>query len=286
MNDFAPSENRLPPLLEVQHLSVSVARGAGWQPLVRDVGFRLDGGLSALVGESGSGKSMTARALLGLTSPGCRIDAATLSLRGQELRTASPAQWARLRGCHLGLVQQDPRYALNPVRSVSWQVEEGLRLHQRGLGRAERRERVAAILSAVGLDPVRRLLDAYPHELSGGMGQRVMLAASLICEPELLIADEPTSALDASLRDQILDLIARLAAERRMTVLVISHDLPLVARYCGQVLVMRNGELLETLPADRLAEATHPYTRMLWRCQPSAATYGQMLPVMDEGEWQ
>ncbi|MBV8647683.1 ABC transporter ATP-binding protein [Paludibacterium sp.] len=264
--------------LIVERLTVRAAQGA----LVDGISFCHEGGLVALVGESGSGKTMTARALLGLTPRGCRVEAQRLLFRGQDLLAATPADWRHLRGRHIGLVQQDPRYALNPVKTVAWQVEEGLRLHHRHLGRRERRERVEAMLTAVGLTPNRRLLNAYPHHLSGGMGQRVMLAASLISEPALLIADEPTSALDEALRRQALDLIASLAEARGMAVLLISHDLPLVAHYCRQALVMRHGALLETLPAGELAHARHPYTQMLWRCQPSAATYGQQLPVWEE----
>jgi peptide/nickel transport system ATP-binding protein len=148
---------------------------------------------------------------------------------------------------------------------------------------ATRRDRIRDMLSAVGLDATRRILDAYPHQLSGGMGQRVMLAMMLINGPRLLIADEPTSALDAGLRDQVLELMMNLVEKRRMGLLLISHDLPQVARYCERVLVMYQGRIVDRCSAASLAQASHPYTRTLWNCRPSGRTYGTELPVLDRG---
>jgi peptide/nickel transport system ATP-binding protein len=166
---------------------------------------------------------------------------------------------------------------LNPVLRVGAQLDEALRIHQR-LSRSERRRRVAQMLDAVGLAP-GRVLDLHPHQLSGGMGQRVMLAMMLINGPRLLIADEPTSALDVELRDQVLDLISGMVESRRMGLLLISHDLTQVARRCDRVLVMYRGRIVDECAGSQLAHSRHPYTRALWSCKPSAATYGTELPV-------
>ncbi|MCV4283401.1 ABC transporter ATP-binding protein [Pseudomonas capsici] len=248
--------------------------------VVKGIDFTLGTEKVALVGESGSGKSLTARALLGLIPRPAQITAAHMRLGGTDLLGLNEKQWQTLRGTRLSLVLQDPKYSLNPVLKVGTQVEEVLVLHTR-LGRRERREKVLEMLDAVGLPDPASLYDRYPHELSGGMGQRVMLASMLINDPQVLIADEPTSALDSNLRDQMLDLIMGLVEERGMGLLLISHDLPLVARYCDRVLVMYRGNIVDRCQASELATASHPYTRTLWNCQPSARSYGHPLPVLD-----
>ncbi|MDZ7277610.1 ABC transporter ATP-binding protein [Pantoea eucrina] len=234
----------------------------------------------ALVGESGSGKSLTARALMGLLSPALHLHADRLEVAGNNALTLQERDWITLRGSRVAMVMQDPKYALNPTRTIGWQVEEPLVLHRK-LSRAERREKVCDMLNAVGLPDPRQLMTRYPHQLSGGMGQRVMLAIALITDPDLLIADEPTSALDHAMRDQVLALIRQLVEQRNMGLLLISHDLQQVAEHCERVMVMYKGRLLDTLPAAQLANATHPYTRTLWACRPSKATHGEPLPVLD-----
>ena len=248
--------------------------------VVKGIDFTVGTEKVALVGESGSGKSLTARALLGLVPRPGRVTAEHLRLGPVNLLGLGQKQWQALRGTALSLVLQDPKYSLNPVLKVGTQVEEVLILHTR-LSRRERREKVLEMLDAVGLPNPTALYDRYPHELSGGMGQRVMLAAMLINDPRLLIADEPTSALDSSLRDQMLELIMQLVETRGMGLLLISHDLPLVARYCDRALVMYRGNLVDQCRADQLASASHPYTNTLWNCQPSALSYGQLLPTLD-----
>jgi peptide/nickel transport system ATP-binding protein len=268
------------PILDVADLTVAFPGGGGLVEVVRSISFAVGAERLALVGESGSGKSMTARAVMGLVPAPARIMARRLSLLGEDLLTISGRRWKALRGAKIGLVLQDPRFALNPVQTVGHQVEEPLVLHGRP-GRAERRERALAMLAAVGLDNPAEVYRLYPGELSGGMGQRVMIAAMLIAGPQLLVADEPTSALDRELRDQVLDLLARLVQERGMGLLLISHDLQQVARFADRALVMYRGRIVDEQPAALLARSHHPYTRTLWECRPSAATYGKRLPTLD-----
>jgi peptide/nickel transport system ATP-binding protein len=270
------------PLLSVRGLVVRVRAGREFKTLVDSLCFDVGIERVALVGESGSGKSVTARALSGLLRMPLEAAADRLSFQGRDLRELTPASWAKQRGAQLALVLQDPRHALNPVLRIGRQLDEALTLHQR-VPAAQRRRRVANMLDAVGLD-ADRIVDLYAHQLSGGMGQRVMLAMMLINGPRLLIADEPTSALDAELRDQVLALISSLVESRRMGLLLISHDLQQVARHCDRVLVMYRGRIVDECAAVELANARHPYTRMLWSCKPSAATYGTELPVLKD--WQ
>ena len=226
---------------------------------------------------------MTARAVMGLVPAPGQVRARRLALLGDDLLTLDARRWNALRGAKIGLVLQDPRFARNPVHTVGRQVEEPLLLHDR-LGRAERRDRALALLAAVGLDNPGEVYRLYPGELSGGMGQRVMIAAMLIGGPKLLVADEPTTALDAELRDQVLDLLARLVQERGMGLLLISHDLQQVARFADRALVMYRGRIVDEQPAALLARSNHPYTRILWECRPSAATYGTRLPTLKRDE--
>ncbi|MCU5771206.1 ABC transporter ATP-binding protein [Erwiniaceae bacterium BAC15a-03b] len=264
-------------LIIADRLSISLNDGA---TLVKDLSFTLGRERVALVGESGSGKSLTARALMGLLAPSLHVQARSLSVAGENALTLTERRWSQLRASKLAMVMQDPKYALNPVRTIGWQVEEPLKLHQ-SFSRAERREKVCEMLDAVGLPQPAQLMTRYPHQLSGGMGQRVMLAIALIADPQFLIADEPTSALDHAMRDQVLALIRRLVEQRNMGLLLISHDLQQVAEHCDRVMVMYKGEVLDTLPAAELPRATHPYTHTLWSCRPSKATHGQPLPVLD-----
>lgn len=263
-------------LIDAQGLVIRSDEGV----LVDNLDFQIGRERVALVGESGSGKSLTARTLMGLLSPSLHLHADRLQVVGEDALQMRERDWSRLRGSKVAMVMQDPKYALNPTRTIGWQVEEPLVLHHR-LSRAERKEKVCEMLDAVGLPDPRQLMKRYPHQLSGGMGQRVMLAIALITDPELLIADEPTSALDHAMRDQVLALIRRLVEQRNMGLLLISHDLQQVSEHCERVMVMYKGRLLDTLPAAELSSASHPYTRTLWACRPSKATHGTALPVLD-----
>ncbi len=262
------------PLIRVNNLSVDYPRAR----VVNSVSFSLGQERLALVGESGSGKSMTARTLMGLVRKPGKVSAQTLEFRSTSLLSLREKQWAALRGNDIAMIMQDPRYALNPVKNLYQQIEEALVRHQK-LSKTDRRDRVYDMARAAGL--AESALSRYPGQLSGGMGQRAMIAIALINNPAVLIADEPTSALDARLRHQILELIVRQCEERQMGLLLISHDLPLVAAHCQRVMVMYQGQQVDELPAAQLPQATHPYTRTLWTCRPDAQTYGTDLPVLD-----
>jgi peptide/nickel transport system ATP-binding protein len=246
--------------------------------IVQDVSFDLPAECVALVGESGSGKSLTARALMGLLRPPLTAQATHLRLGEVDLQRCTPTEWNRLRGARLALMLQDPRHSLNPVLKIGRQLHLALELHASLPARA-RHERIAAMLEAVGLTQVNRVLTAYPHQISGGMGQRVVLAMMLLNDPQILIADEPTSALDAGLRDQVMELILQHVHTRRMGLLLISHDLQLVARYANRALVMYRGRIVDEGLAADLPRSSHPYTRALWASRPSGQTHGTVLPV-------
>ena len=265
------------PFIIADRLTIGLPEG---RPLVDGISFEIGKERVALVGESGSGKSLTARSLMGLLAPSLSLNASQLSLAGNDLRHLKPSQWQSLRGGKVAMVMQDPKYALNPSKTIGWQVEEPLILHRK-LSRRQRQEKVLAMLEAVGLANPHQLIKRYPNQLSGGMGQRIMLAIALITDPEFLIADEPTSALDHAMRDQVLSLIQDLVAQRDMGLLLISHDLQQLADHCQRVMVMYQGKILDRLAAKDLPQATHPYTQTLWACRPSLATKGKRLPTLD-----
>jgi peptide/nickel transport system ATP-binding protein len=263
--------------LVVRDLTVR-SPAAGERTLVDRITFTVGNERVALVGESGSGKSLTARAILGLLSPPLVIVAAELRFGAIDLQQLDARAWAGLRGSRLSLVLQDPRRSLNPVVTVGRQLHEALQLHGRR-SRQERLDRIEAMLRSVGLTP--DVLTLYPQQLSGGMGQRVVLAMMLLNGPGLLIADEPTSALDVSLRDQVLELMCGLVSAHGAGLLLISHDLQQVARHCDRVLIMYRGRIVDACPAAALPHSTHPYTRTLWSSRPSGRTYGSELPILD-----
>lgn len=264
-------------LIQVENLQIGLENGT---ELVKGIDFSMGRERVALVGESGSGKSLTARSLMGLLPDALQVQANRFELLGEAVLPYSQRQWNQLRGKQVSMVLQDPKYALNPAQNIGRQVEEPLVLHQ-SLSKKVRAEKVEHMLDAVGLPNPAQLRKMYPHQLSGGMGQRVMLAMALINDPQFLIADEPTSALDHAVRDQVLELISSLVEERNMGLLLISHDLQQVADYCERVLVMYQGQLIDHLPASELSNATHPYTKTLWSCRPNIDKRGQVLPILD-----
>jgi peptide/nickel transport system ATP-binding protein len=268
------------PLVEVEDLSVAFDLPDGRIEAVRGVSFALGRERLGIVGESGSGKSQTGRALLGLTARNGTVSAKRLAFDGIDLLRASERERRALRGSRMTMVMQDPRYSLNPVMTVEQQIVEAYRAHRRA-SRAEARKAAIAMLQSVRIDAPERVMALYPHELSGGMGQRVMIAMMLITDPELLVADEPTSALDVTVRGEVLRILDALVAERGMGLILISHDLELVASFCDRVLVMYAGRIVEELSADALHDAKHPYTRGLIGCLPRLDRDSHPLPVLD-----
>lgn len=272
-------------LLAVENLRVTFDTETGPVEAVRGVSFQLGRERLGIVGESGSGKTMTGRAVLRLIRPPGRIAADRMIFDGQDLISASERDMRALRGRRIAMVMQDPKYSLNPVMRVGDQLTEGLRQRDR-LGSAEARKKALAALDAVQIRDPERVMDAYPHELSGGMGQRVMIAMMLIPEPDLLIADEPTSALDVTVQAEVLSILDGLVRERGMGLIFISHDLRLVARFCDRVLVMYKGRVVEELAARDLMAARHPYTRGLLNCLPRIGGSRVPLPGLDRtGDW-
>lgn len=232
-----------------------------------------------IVGESGSGKSLTARAMMKLLPPQAIISATRMQFDGVDLLTRSERQMRRIRGGRMGFVLQDPKYSLNPVKTIGTQIAESWRAHNTG-SRKMAREAALDLLEQVMIRNPAKVLDAYPHEVSGGMGQRAMIAMMLAPDPDLLIADEPTSALDASVQAEILRLIDALVERRNMGLILISHDLPLVSHFCDRVSVMYMGRQMEEIAAADLAQARHPYTRGLLNCMPALNQPRETLPVL------
>jgi len=253
--------------------------GGGLRPAVRGVSLSMGAEKLAIVGESGSGKSLTARAIIGLTPRGAVVRARKLLFDGIDIASATPRTLGAIRGKRAGLILQDPKFALNPVMTAGAQIAEPLRRHK-GLSRRAAREAAIDLLAQVQIREPAAVAARYPHELSGGMGQRVMIAMMLAGDPELLIADEPTSALDATVQADILRLIEDLVARRGMGLILISHDLPLVAHFSDRVLVMYGGRIVEELAAAELVRSQHPYTRGLLACLPSLDHPRGRLPVL------
>jgi len=272
-------------LLDVRNLRVSYPTRTGVIEAVRGVSFTLGKERLGIVGESGSGKSQTGRAIMGLTPKHAIVNADTLNFNGIDLLSASAKQRRLLRGKRIAMVLQDPKYSLDPVMSIGRQICETLQTHEK-VGRSEARERALAMLEAVQIRDPKRVFDLYPHEVSGGMGQRAMIAMMLIAGPELLIADEPTSALDVTVQLDVLKIMDKLVSERGMGLIFVSHDLRLVSSFCDRVIVMYAGKIVEELKASELKNAQHPYTQGLLSCMPQIGEDRHPLPVLDrKPEW-
>ena len=274
-------------LVEIDNLKVAFRQDDGsYNEAVRGVSWSLGREKLGIVGESGSGKSLTGRALLGVLPPYARISVDRLSFDGIDLRTASARQRRALRGGRMGMILQDPKFSLNPVMTVGRQIVEAIRIGDRRVGGGEAKRRALASLEQVHIREPERVFGLYPHELSGGMGQRVMIAMMVVREPDLLVADEPTSALDVTVRTQVLSIMDELVTRRGMGLILISHDLNLVSRFCDRVLVMYAGRVVEDIAARRLHEATHPYTRGLLSCLPTIDGPLDPLPTLSrEARW-
>lgn len=269
------------PVLSVKELTTSFRNGGTWNPVVRKLSFEVAANeVLAVVGESGSGKSMTALSIMRqVPKENGRIEGEIL-LNGRNLLSVSEKQMEHTRGNEIAMIFQEPMTSLNPVLTVGYQIAESLRLH-RGMNRREAQAEAVRLLDRVRIPAAKARLDEYPHRLSGGMRQRVMIATALACQPKLLIADEPTTALDVTVQDQILELIQELAAERDMGVMFITHDMGVVAQIADRVIVMYNGESVEhAAPHEIFSSPKHPYTQALLAAVPKLGSMrGRLRPL-------
>jgi peptide/nickel transport system ATP-binding protein len=273
------------PLLTVDDLRVIFPTRTGEVQAVRGVSFTLGKERLGIVGESGSGKSQTGRAIMGLTPGHAKITANKLAFGDRDLLTMPDRERRHLRGKQVAMILQDPKYSLNPVMPIGKQIVETLKTHEK-ISNADAKKRALDMLQAVQISDPERVFSLYPHEVSGGMGQRAMIAMMLVCGPELLIADEPTSALDVTVQLEVLDILNKLVSERGMGLIFISHDLRLVSSFCDRVIVMYAGKIVEELPSANLADAQHPYTQGLLNCLPTIGSDRHPLPVLDrKPEW-
>jgi peptide/nickel transport system ATP-binding protein len=272
-------------LLQVEGLSVSFPARSGVTRAVREASFTLGRERLGIVGESGSGKSTTGRALLGLIPKPGLVSAKKMTFSGVDLMGCAEADWQRLRGRRMTMVMQDPKYSLNPVMKAGRQIAETCRLHL-GSTAADAERRSLAMLDAVKIRDPEKVYQLYPHQLSGGMGQRVMIAMMLVAEPDLLIADEPTSALDVTVQNEVLRILDDLVRDRGMGLIFISHNLTIVSSFCDRVLVMYGGRIMEECKASELHRARHPYTQALIAAAPSLDVSRQELAtVIRDPEW-
>ena len=254
-------------MLSIANLHVRFDTPHGMVEAVRGVSFDVGAERVGIVGESGSGKTMTGRAILRLAPRTAKVSADRLELDGEDLRAASARRMRAIRGRKVSMILQDPKFSLNPVMRVGEQVAEAHRA-LRNATAAQARSRALEMLAQVRIRDPARVYGLYPHQVSGGMGQRIMIAMMLVAEPELLIADEPTSALDVTVRLQVLAILDELVRSRGLGLILISHDLNLVSTFCDRVLVMYAGRIVESCPAAELASARHPYTRGLLEALP------------------
>jgi len=266
-------------LVEIRNLRIRFPTATGFSDAVRNVSLTLGQEKLGIVGESGSGKSLTARSILRLLPSNAVTTADKLEFDGIDILRASETALRRIRGARAGLILQDPKFSLNPVMTAGAQIAEAWLMHRGGSRRLAERAAIDLLAQVQIRDPAH-VARAYPHELSGGMGQRVMIAMMLAPDPELLIADEPTSALDATVQAEILRLIEDLVSRRGMGLILISHDLPLVSHFCDRVAVMYAGRVVEELAAAELTRARHPYTRGLLECLPTLSHRKSRLMVM------
>lgn len=265
-------------LLEVENLNVVFKGHRQQHHAVRDISFSIGREKVALVGESGSGKSLTGRSLLKLTPRGATVTAAKMRFGDIDLLRCSEREMRKIRGKRISMIMQDPKFSLNPLMRVGHQITEAYRIHF-NVSEKEARIKAMDMLEAVNIRDPQRVFGLYPHEISGGMGQRIMIAMMLIPEPDLIIADEPTSALDVTVRQQVLGVLDALLERRNTGLLFITHDLSLVSSFCDRALVMYAGRILEEIAADQLHLAKHPYTRALLASQPDLKHPVDMLAI-------
>lgn len=255
-------------ILTVENMSVQFPTLSGVTTAVRDVSFTVGREKLGIIGESGSGKSTTGRAIMRLQPPQAIVKANRMQFEDVDLLTASEAEMRSIRGRRIAMILQDPKYSLNPVMTVGEQISETVILHGNATSQ-EARSRTLAMLERVNIRDPERVFGLYPHEVSGGMGQRIMISMMLIAQPSMIIADEPTSALDVTVRQQVLSILDDLVVERNIGLIFISHDLNLVRSFCDRVIIMYAGRVVETIAAANLDQAQHPYTRGLLNALPS-----------------
>ena len=272
-------------LLTVEDLWVRFHTRTRIVEAVRGISFSVGREKVGIVGESGSGKTMTGRAILRLVRPPGEVTAKRIDFCGENLLAISEKRMRDIRGDRISMVMQDPKFSLNPVMKVGRQIAEAYRVHT-GAGASEARTRALEMLEAVRIRDPERVYRAFPHEVSGGMGQRIMIAMMLIPDPDLMIADEPTSALDVTVQMQVLAILDDLVSQRGMGLILISHDLNLVASFCDRVIIMYGGRIVETCRAADLEQAVHPYTRGLLASLPRIDQPVETLPVLQrEASW-
>jgi peptide/nickel transport system ATP-binding protein len=255
------------PLIDVKNLTISFFPQGTRTEVVKGVGFQIGQEKLAIVGESGSGKTMIARALLGLLPSGAIQEANSMQCEDDNLLSLSQAAWRAIRGKKMSMILQDPKFSLNPIMKVGDQIAEMYWVHQ-GLPCQKAYKQVLKDLEKVKIQDPERVYHLYPHEVSGGMGQRIVIAMMLATKPKVLIADEPTSALDVTVQISILNLLNELVVQEKIALLFISHDLQLVSSFCDRVLIMHKGQIVESCEAQHLEKASHPYTKSLLSCVP------------------
>ncbi|WP_366940361.1 ABC transporter ATP-binding protein [uncultured Gilliamella sp.] len=265
--------------MEVDNLKVDFINGKKITNAVKGVSFNLQKEKLAIVGESGSGKSTIGRAILKLHPSSAIITANKLQFKEVDLLNANDKMMHKIRGRRISMIMQDPKYSLNPLMRVGDQIAESYRQHNK-ISKSEAKRKVLDILDEVRIRDPQRVYHLYPHEVSGGQGQRIMIAMMLITEPEIIIADEPTSALDVSVRLQVLNMLDDLVKERGLGLIFISHDINLVRSFCDRVLVMYSGRIVESIPARELENAQHPYTKGLLDSLPDIDNKRERLPVL------
>ena len=284
MTSSIPAANNSP-LLDVRNLHVDFVNAGAVTHAVRGVSFTLGQEKLAIVGESGSGKSTVGRALLRLHPAKARITAERMQFGDIDLQQVTEAQMRQVRGKRISMIMQDPKYSLNPVVCVGDQIAEAWQTHHPGQKKAAK-AKVLEMLDVVRIRQPERVYHLYPHEISGGQGQRIMIAMMLITDPELVIADEPTSALDVSVRLQVLGLLDDLVKSRGLGLIFISHDINLVRSFCDRVLVMYAGRVVESIAAKDLDNAQHPYTQGLIHALPEIHNRRPVLPVLQrQASW-
>ncbi|PRY65277.1 peptide/nickel transport system ATP-binding protein [Vreelandella songnenensis] len=266
-------------VLAIENLNVTFRTDEGIKHAVRDVSFTLNNEKLAIVGESGSGKSTVGKAILRLNPPSTLVTADALRFGETDLLACNEKAIRAIRGQHISMIMQDPKFSLNPVMTVGEQIAEALSVHRR-ISKREARLAALEMLKEVSIADPEHVYGQYPHEISGGMGQRIMIAMMVIPEPDIIIADEPTSALDVSVQQDVLNILTRLIEKKNISLIFISHDLNLVKKFCDHVLVMYGGRVVESIRADALSNASHPYTRGLMESLPSLRHRRDVLPVM------